>query len=75
MNDVGFVGDGLALACLGPSCECFGEEGEHFLDALTLEEAVRGEVAGHAERDGVRAGVGGVEDGDADYFHCCGFVV
>ena len=68
MDDVAFVCDGLALAGLGALCECFGEEGEHFFDALALEEAVGGEVACHAEGDGV---VGRVraEDGDADYFH------
>jgi hypothetical protein len=37
---VGFVRDGLALAGFGAFCECFGEEGEHFFDALALEEAV-----------------------------------
>ena len=65
---VGFVGDGLALAGLGSFGEGFGEEGEHFFDSLALEEAVGGEVAGHAEGDGVGGGLG-AEDCDADYFH------
>lgn len=69
MDYVGFVGDGLTLARFSAFCECFGEEGEHFFDALALEEAVGGEVAGHGEWFGV-FGDSGAEDCYADYLHC-----
>ena len=40
MHDVTFVCDGLALAGFSALCESFGEESEHFFDALALEEAI-----------------------------------
>lgn len=68
MHNVGFVGDGLTLAWFGPFGKCFGEEGEHFFHALTLEESVGGEIACHGDWGGIGVGIG-AEDGDAEDFH------
>lgn len=68
MDDVAFVCNGLALTGFSALGKCFGEKCKHFFDALTLEEAVGGEVAGHAQGNGVVGRVG-AEDGYADYFH------
>ena len=69
MDYVGFMCNGLPLTSLCSFGECLGEEGEHFFDALALEEAVGGQVTGHTEGEGVRCGVR-AKDGDADHFHC-----
>lgn len=68
MYDVGFVCDGLTLARLCSFGECFGEEGDHFFDSLSLEVTIGSEVSRRTERYWIRI-TAASKDCNVYYFH------